>query len=166
MATLGEVQDSIDLLTVEVTAIKKNTAQNSEAIAKLGNLRAEVGAVVQAGARDSVSAINSGIQNLQKTTNDNLQKAVKAVETGVQKKGDDSFSRTDAIAWALIFVLGGLATFMVFQFNTKSIMNAYFRQAIEEHAAEPRKEAEAEAKRILEQARKEAKAIIQEAQKK
>ena len=165
MATLGEVQDSIDLLTVEVTALKKNTAQNSEAIAKLGNLRAEVGAVVQAGARDSVSAINSGIQNLQKATNDNLQKAVKAVETGVQKNKGDSFSKTDAIAWAGFFLLGMFTCFVIVQQFTVKMVRDNFEKQILELAEEPRKEAEAEAKRILEQARKEAKAIIQEAQK-
>ena len=158
MATLGEVQDSIDLLTVEVTALKKNTAQNSEAIAKLGNLRAEVGAVVQAGARDSVSAIYSGIQNLQKATNDNLQKAVKAVETGVQKNSKDVLTRMDVIAWAVCFVI-------VQQFTVKMVRDNFNKQ-LHELAEEPRKEAEAEAKRIIAEAQKQANAIIQEAQKK
>lgn len=166
MATLGEIQDSIDLLTVEVTALKKNTAQNSEAIAKLGNLRAEVGAVVQAGARDSVSAINNGIQNLQKATTDNLQKAVKAVETGVQKKGNDSFSRTDAIAWAGFFLLGMFCCFIIVQQFTVKMVRENFNKQLQELAEEPRKEAEAEAKRILAEAQKQAEAIIQEAQKK
>jgi len=166
MATLGELQDSIDLLTVEVTALKKNTAQNSEAIAKLGNLRAEVGAVVQAGARDSVSAINNGIQNLQKATTDNLQKAVKAVETGVQKKGNDSFSRTDAIAWAGFFLLGMFCCFVIVQQFTVKMVRENFNKQLHELAEEPRKEAEAEAKRIIAEAQKQANAIIQEAQKK
>ena len=166
MATLGEVQDSIDLLTVEVTALKKNTAQNSEAIEKLGNLRAEVEAVVQAGARDSVSAINSGIQNLQKTTNDNLQKAVKAVETGVQKKGNDSFSRTDAIAWAGFFLLGMFCCFVIVQQFTVKMVRENFNKQLHELAEEPRKEAEAEAKRIIAEAEEQAKTIIQAAQKK
>ena len=154
MATLGEVQDSIDLLTVEVTALKKNTAQNSEAIAKLGNLRAEVGAVVQAGARDSVSAINNGIQNLQKATTDNLQKAVKAVESGVQKKGNDSFSRTDAIAWAGFFLLGMFCCFVIVQQFTVKMVRENFNKQLHELSEEPRKEAEAEAKRIIAEAQK------------
>lgn len=165
MATLGEVQDSIDLLTVEVTALKKNTAQNSEAIEKLGNLRAEVEAVVQAGARDSVSAINSGIQNLQKTTNENLQKAVKAVENGVQKNSKDVVTRTDVIAWAGCFLLGMFLCFVIVQQFTVKMVRDNFEKQIIQKAEEPRKEAEAEAKRILEQARKDAKLIIQEAQK-
>ena len=166
MATLGEVQDSIDLLTVEVSALKKNVAQNSETITKLGNLRAEVEAVVQAGARDSVSAINSGIQNLQKTTNDNLQKAVKAVETGVQKKGNDSFSRTDAIAWAGFFLLGMFCCFVIVQQFTVKMVRENFNKQLHELAEEPRKEAEAEAKRIIAEAEEQAKTIIQAAQKK
>lgn len=166
MATLGEVQDSIDLLTVEVTALKKNTAQNSEAIAKLGNLRAEVGAVVQAGARDSVSAINSGIQNLQKATNDNLQKAVKAVETGVQKNSKDVLTRMDVIAWAVCFLLGMFTCFVIVQQFTVKMVRDNFEKQLHELAEEPRKEAEAEAKRIIAEAQKQAKAIIQEAQKK
>jgi len=95
-----------------------------------------------------------------------LQKAVKAVENGVQKNSKDVLTRMDVIAWAMMFLFGGLVTFMIFQFNTKSIMNAYFKQAIEKRAEEPRKEAEAEAKRILAEAQKQAEAIIQEAQKK
>lgn len=166
MATLGEVQDSIDLLTVEVTALKKNMAQNSEAIEKLGNLRAEVGAVVQAGATESVTAINSGIQNLQIATNENLQKAVKAVETGVKKNSNDAFSKIDAIAWAGFFILGFALCFLVVQQFTVKMVRDNFEKQIIQKAEEPRKEAEAEAKRILEQARKDAKAIIQEAQKK
>jgi len=165
MATLGEGQDSIALLTVEVTALKKNTAQNSEAIEKLGNLRADVEAVVQAGARDSVSAINSGIQNLQKTTNDNLQKAVKAVENGVQKNSKDVLTRMDVIAWSVCFLLGMFLCFIIVQQFTVKMVRDNFEKQIIQKAEEPRKEAEAEAKRILEQARKEAKAIIQEAQK-
>jgi uncharacterized protein YgfB (UPF0149 family) len=166
MATLGEVQDSIDLLTVEVTALKKNTAQNSEAIAKLGNLRAEVEAVVQAGARDSVSAINSGIENLQKTTNENLQKAVKAVEQGVQKKSSDVFSKTDAIAWASFFILGFLVCFLIVQQYTVKLVSDNFHKQIQELAEEPRKEAEKEAKKIIAEAQKKAKMIISETEKK
>ena len=165
MATLGEVQDSIDLLTVEVSALKKSMAQNSETIAKLGNLRAEVGEAVQGGARASVSAINSGIQTLQKTTTENLQKAVNAVETGVQKNSKDAFSKTDAIAWAVSFLMGVFLCFFIVQQFTDKLLQTSYQSAVEKAAEEPRKEAEAEAKRILEQARKEAKAIIQEAQK-
>jgi translation initiation factor 2B subunit (eIF-2B alpha/beta/delta family) len=140
-------------------------AQNSETIAKLGNLRAEVGEAVQGGARASVSAINNGIQNLQKTTTENLQKAVSAVETGVQKNSKDAFSKTDAIAWAVSFLMGVLLCFFILQNYTVRMVRDNFKKQIIENAEEPRKEAEAEAKRILEQARKDAKLIIQEAQK-
>lgn len=166
MATLGEVMDSIDLLTVEVSALKKNTAQNSEAIKKLGNLRAEVGAVVQAGARDSVSAINSGIQNLQKATNENLQKAVKAVETGVQKNSNDVLTRMDVIAWAVCFLLGFALCFLVVQQFTVKMVRDNFNKQLHELAEEPRKEAEAEAKRIIAEAQKKAKLILSETEKK
>ena len=163
--TLGEVMDSIDLLTVEVSALKKNMTQNSEAITKLGNLRAEVGAVVQAGATESVTAINSGIQNLQIATNENLQKAVKAVETGVKKNSNDAFSKIDAIAWAGFFILGFALCFLVVQQYTVKLVSDNFHKQIQELAEEPRKEAEAEAKLIIAEAKKQANTIIENAKK-
>lgn len=163
--TLGEVMDSIDLLTVEVSALKKNMTQNSEAITKLGNLRAEVGAVVQAGATESVTAINSGIQNLQIATNENLQKAVKAVETGVKKNSNDAFSKIDAIAWAGFFILGFALCFLVVQQYTVKLVSDNFHKQIQELAEEPRKEAEKEAKKIIAEAQKKANTIIENAKK-
>jgi translation initiation factor 2B subunit (eIF-2B alpha/beta/delta family) len=139
--------------------------QNSEAIANLGNLREEVEAVVLAGARDSVTAINSGIQNLQKATNDNLQKAVKAVETGVKKNSNDAFSKIDAIAWAGFFILGFALCFLVVQQYTVKLVSDNFHKQIQELAEEPRKEAEAEAKLIIAEAKKQANAIIENAKK-
>lgn len=168
MATLGDIQDSIDLLTVEVSALKKNTAQNSEAITKLGNLRAEVGAVVQAGAKDSVTAINSGIQNLQKTTKDNLQEAVKAVKEEAKKISNPSeyISKKDLIAWVMLFVLGFALCFLVVQQYTVKLVSDNFHKQIQELAAEPLKEAEKEAKKIIEEAQKKAKLILSETEKK
>jgi len=95
-----------------------------------------------------------------------LQKAVKAVETGVQKKGNDSFSRTDAIAWAGFFLLGMFCCFVIVQQFTVKMVRENFNKQLHELAEEPRKEAEAEAKRIIAEAQKQANAIIQEAQKK
>jgi hypothetical protein len=94
-----------------------------------------------------------------------LQKAVSAVETGVQKNNKDAFSKTDAIAWAVSFLLGVFLCFVIIQQFTVKMVRDNFEKQIIQKAEEPRKEAEAEAKRILEQARKDAKLIIQEAQK-
>lgn len=116
--------------------------------------------IVQIGTRDSVSAINTGIQNLQQTTTENLQKAVSAVETGIQKTNKETFSKMDAIAWAVCFFLGvAVCLFIVNQFTVK-LVKENFKNQIKELAEEPRKEAEAEAKKILEEARKEANLII------
>jgi hypothetical protein len=95
-----------------------------------------------------------------------LQKAVKAVEAGVQKKGNDSFSRTDAIAWAGFFLLGMFCCFVIVQQFTVKMVRDNFEKQIIQKAEEPRKEAEAEAKQIIAEAQKQAEAIIQEAQKK
>lgn len=166
MATVGEVQDSVDQLTIEISALKKKMEQNSEAIANLGNLREEVEAVVLAGARDSVTAINSGIQKLQDTTKENLQKAVKAVEQGVQKNDSEVVTRKDVIAWAVFFLFGMALCFSIIRFYTVELVTDNFNDQIKELAEEPRKEAEKEAKRIIAEAQKQAKIIIQEAEKK
>jgi len=149
-----------------VTAIKKNTAQNSEAIAKLGNLRAEVGAVVQAGARETVSAINSGIEKLQQTTNQKLQQTINTVEKRIQKNESDAISRNDIIMYVACFLIGVILCFSIVRIYTDNLIQSSYQTAVEKAAEEPRKEAEAEAKRIIAEAQKQAEAIIQEAQKK
>ena len=120
------------------------------------------------GARASVSAINSGIQDLKNSTNQNLQKAVKAVEEGAGKLTNprEYVSKFDAIAWAGCFLLGMFLCFFIVQQFTVKMVRDNFNKQLHELAEEPRKEAEAEAKRIIAEAQKQANSIIQEAQKK
>lgn len=118
------------------------------------------------GARASVTAINSGIQDLKNSTNQNLQKAVKAVEEGAGKLTNprEYVSKFDALIWAGCFLFGILVCFFIVQNYTVKMVRDNFEKQIIQKAEEPRKEAEAQAKKILEQARKDAKAIIQEAE--
>jgi len=93
-----------------------------------------------------------------------LQKTVNAVEAGIKKPDGGFFTRTDAIAWAASFILGVLVCFIIVQQYTVVMVRDSFNKQIRELAEEPRKEAEQEAKRIIEQAQKKAKEIIQEAE--
>lgn len=166
MATLGEIQDSIDLLTVEVTALKKNLVEQSNTAERLERLPEKVEAVAREGAREAVSAINSGIEKLQKTTNQKLQQTINTVEKRIQKDEADAVSRNDIIMYVACFLIGVILCFSIVRIYTDNLIQASYQTAVEKAAEEPRKEAEAEAKRILAEAQKQAEAIIQEAQKK
>ena len=166
MATLVEIQDSIDLLTVEVSALKKNLTDQKNTAERLEGIPVKVEAVAREGAREAVSAINTGIENLQKTTTQKLQQTIKAVEKRIQKDDTDAISRRDIYMYVACFFMGVLLCFSIVRFFTDNLIQSSYQTAVEKAAEEPRKEAEEEAKRIIAEAQKQAKVIIQEAQKK
>lgn len=115
--------------------------------------------------RDSVSEIKRTIQNSTNFLNDNLQKKEKKIIEKVQNQNRNTFTKLDGLVWAGIFLFGMFVCFMIVQNFTEEMVRKNLDHQITAYAEEPRKEAEAEAKKIIAEAKKEAQEIIKTAQK-
>lgn len=166
MATLNEIHDSIDLLTVEVATLKNRLSKESEEMKSLTQLKPEITREIKAGIQGLVGEVRSGVNQIQTQTYNSLSETVKAIEKGAQKLSDPDryVSKKEVATWFLFLFIGAFATFGVIQQYTVKMVSKNFYKQMQEMTEEPRKEAEKEAKKILDQARKEAKKIIQEAQ--
>lgn len=164
MATLNEVQDSIDQMTVEFAVLKKNLAINTETINSIKNLRAEVAGALQRTTADTASEIRDAISQNEKITKAYLEKAVKALEQGKQENQKDWFTKTDVIAMAFCFIMGLLLMYGIIRNFTENMVIDLYNKQIQETAKtiaeEPRKKAESDAKLIIENAKNKAEEIL------